>query len=343
MRKIRYLAGENHMTQLKLLAVRLCLGVILIFAAPISQSRAGEEHVSSTPPSELSQLSQDDLNSFGLKIINEHYEIRSKVGKPSGDAPADVTSSAVNAVINLYDNDALIQRARLNYALTKKTYVPNHTGRYIVSNVALSRTSETVLVASFDVLLPDRVSLQSGNLYSGDTMPRILVLRWTEQDRMWKIVSHGDFDAPRTFLCGANKDFMPEKSQFKAEDIELAKELWEKVQISSLDGHPETMQSTGFQYVFSSGERKTAPGKARARLKQREDIVDIEAKKSGDLFIMRFDSVSPMTIDGQDVERSLRPRLVTFHHDADGQWRMNAIAVFQVTAKIAEDVKCVDP
>ena len=330
------------MAQLKRLALLLSLCAIISFATLVNPVRAEGQHVYSTPPSALSHLSQDELNSFGSKLVSESYQIRSKVEKPSGDAAADVKSAAVRAVVNLYDDDALIQRARLNYALTKKTYVPNYTGKFTVSNVAVSRTSETVLVVSFDVLLPDRVSLQSGNIYSGDTMPRILVLRWNDQDGMWKIVSHGDFDAPRAYLCGANKDFMPEKSVFRQEDIELAKELWDKVQTSSLTGHPETMQSRGFQYVFSSGERKTAPGKVRARLKKREKIVNIEAKKSGDLFIMRFDAVSPMTIDEQDVENTLRPRLVTFHKDVDGQWRMNAIAVFLVTAKFASNVNCIN-
>jgi len=329
------------MVKLSQLALLFSFCATISFVTLVSPTRAERQHVYSTQPSALSPLSQDELNLFGLKLITESYQIRSRVEKPSGDAVADINSDAVKAVMGLYDDDALIQRSRLNYALTKKTYVPNYTGRFTVSNVAVSRTSETVLVVSFDVRLPDRVSLQSGNIYSGDTMPRILVLRWNDQDGMWKIVSHGDFDAPRAYLCGANKDFMPEKSAFKHEDLELAQDLWEKVQTSSLSGHPETMQSQGFQYVFSSGERKTAPGKVRARLKKREEIKNVEALRSDDLLVMRFDSVSPMTIDGQDVEASLRPRLVTFRHDTDGQWRMNAIAVFLVTAKFAEDVKCV--
>lgn len=329
------------MKRLHRLACALGLVVAVLLSSPASEGRAADGHVYSTPPSSLSGLTQDGLNAFGLKLINEAYDIRSRVGKPSGSVDVDITSDTVKAVVKLYDDDALIQRARLNYALTKKTYVPNYTGKYTVSNVAVSQTSETVLVISFDVLLPDRVSLQSGNVYSGDPMPRILVMRWNEPEAMWKIVSHGDFDAPRSYLCGADKDFMPPRSTFRPDDIELANELWDKVQASSLKGTPQVMQSKGFQYVFSSGERKTAPGKVRARLKQREEIVNVEAVRSSDLFVLRFDSVSPMTIDEQDVEGALRPRLVTFHMDADGQWRMNAIAVFQVTATFAANVACI--
>ena len=323
------------------------LFALLVFAAAaLPRCWAEELRVYNTPPAALDGLPQEALNAFGLKLLTESYDIRAKVAKPSGAGEADaaiVNSAEAKAVVNLYDDDAIIQRARLNYGLTKKTYVPNYTGPFEISNVAVSRTSATVLVASFDVRLPDRTSLQSGNVYSGDAMPRIMVMRWNEQSSMWKIFSHGDFDAPRSYLCGADKEFMPPKSAFKPEDVDLAGKLWDKVQASSLKGNPTTMQSRGFQYVFASGERKTAPGKVRARLKQREEITNIESIKSGDLMVMRFDSISPMEIDGQDVDHALHPRLVTFHLDDDGQWRMNAIAVFHVTAKLAADVQCVTP
>ncbi len=110
----------------------------------------------------------------------------------------------MKAVQDLYDSDAMIQRARLNYALTKKTDVPNYTGKFKISNVAVSQTSETVLVMSFDVNLSDRTSLQSGIVYSGGGAPRLLVMRWNETKKMWRIFSHGDFDSPRRYLYGAN-------------------------------------------------------------------------------------------------------------------------------------------
>jgi hypothetical protein len=317
----------------------------LIVAAPLSPAcLADAKFVFNTPPAALSGLTQGELNIFGTRLVTEAYEIRAEVGKPLGD-PSDIQgeidSDAVKAVQNLYDGDAMIQRARLNYALTKKTYVPNYTGKFKISNVAVSQTSETVLVMSFDVRLPERTSLQSGIVYSSEDAPRLLVMRWNETEKMWKIFSHGDFDSPRTYLCGWNKDFMPEKSDFKPEDVELARTLWDDVQTSSLTGKPQIMHSKGFQFVFASGERKTAPGKIRARLTKREEIVNLEAIRSGDLLVLRFDSIGPMTLDGGETSEALRPRLATFHHDPDGRWRMNAVAVFHVTAKFADNVSCV--
>ena len=317
----------------------------LIVAATLSPPcLADVQRVFSTSPAALSGLSQDELNTFGTKLITEAYEIRAEVAKPLGNGSeikAEIDTDAVKAVQNLYDSDAMIQRARLNYALTKKTYVPNYTGNFKISNVAVSQTSETVLVMSFDVALPDRTSLQSGIVYSNEDAPRLLVMRWNETEKMWKIFSHGDFDSPRTYLCGANKDFMPEKSNFKPEDIELARTLWDDVQSSSLIGKPQAMQSKGFQFVFASGERKTAPGKIRARLTKREEIVNLEAIRSGDLLVLRFDSIGPMSLDGGETAKALRPRLATFHYDPDGKWKMNAVAVFHVTAKFSDNVACV--
>ena len=331
--------------------IRLVQSLFLsIFLANITlvlsstQGGAAAQAVYNTSPSALAGLSKAELNSFGLRLLTEAYEIRSRVERPlANEGEAIVNSDAVKAVIQLYDDDAIIQRARLNYGLTKNTYVPNYTGAFTISNVAVSQTSNTVLVISFDVRLPNRTSLESGNVYSGDSMPRLLVMRWHERDKMWKIFSHADFDAPRTFLCGANKDFMPKKSTFKREDVELASKLLYKLQTASLNGTEKSVQSPGFQYVFASGERKTAPGKIRARIKERQKALNVEAIKSDDLLVMRFDTISSLTLDGGETESDLRPRLTTFHRDADGEWRMNAVAIFTVTAKLAETVKCVDP
>ncbi len=333
------------MTKLKRPTFLLVLLAVII-AGPLSAAcLADVQRVFNTPPSALSGLTQDELNAFGAKLVTEAYEIRAKVEKPLADASnnqAEINSDAVKAVLNLYDDDSMVQRARLNYGLTKKTYVPNYTGKFKVSNVAVSQTSDTVLVMSFDVSLPDRTSLQSGIVYSSEDEPRLLVMRWNESEKMWKIFSHGDFDPPKTYICGANKDFTPEKSVYKPEDIEMGRALWDEVQTSSLTEQPHIMHSKGYQYVFASGERRTMPSrKVRARLTKREEIVNVEAIRSGDLFVLRFDSIGPMTLDGGAIAEALRPRLATFHHDPDGKWRMNAVAVFHVTAKFADNVACV--
>lgn len=327
-------------------AIAFVFGAFLSLFALVLPASADEQPVYATPPEQLKGLSQEDLNAFGVKLLTEAYSIRSRVGSPSGHVAATpelADPAAVQAVKNLYDDDALIQRARLNYGMTKQTYNPHDIDGFSISDMAVSRTSDTVLVISFNAKLPNRTSLQSGVVMSGESMPRLLVMRWNPRDKMWKIFSHADFDVPSAVLCGSDSSIMPDKSQFKAEDIELAKIYMDKIQAASLAGTEKSVQAPGFQYVFASGERKTASGKIRARIKKRVEPLNVEAVKSDDLMAVRFDTYSTLQLDGDDIENELRPRLITFHKDSDGEWRMNAIGIFSVTAKVAKDAPCRKP
>jgi hypothetical protein len=320
---------------------RLVLALLLSLAAGSLPGQADEKPVYRTPPGQLSAASQAELDAFGMRLLTEAYSIRSKVGSPSGQPGTD--PAAVQAVKDLYDDDAMIQRAWLNYGLTKTTYFPDDIGAFSISNVVVSRPSDTVLVISFDVKLPKRTNLRSGIVMSDDSMPRLLVMRWNAAAGMWKIFTHADFDTPKAALCGADTDVKPGKSVFRPEDLEIARKYLEKIQTASLNGTEKEVQSRGFQYVFASGERKTAPGKVRARIKNRVEMLDVEAIRSNDLLAVRFDAHPSLTLDGGDVQSELRPTLMTFHRDADGEWRMIAIGMFSVTAKLAKDVPCIEP
>lgn len=328
------------------LVTRLVLGVLLLLAAGSLPGQANDRPVYGTPPGQLSAASQDELNAFGMRLLTEAYTIRSRVGSPNGqrgEAMDQVDPATVKAVKDLYDEDAMIQDAWLNYGLTKATYFPTDIDEFSISNVVVSRSSDTVLVVSFDVQLPNRTNLQTGMVMSGETMPRLLVMRWDAGAAMWKIFTHADFDTPKAALCGADTGFKPGKSQFRPADIELANKYLGKIQTASLNGTEKEVQSKGFQYVFASGERKTAPGKVRARMKNRVQMINVEAIRSDDLLAVRFDARPSLTLDGGDVRTDLRPTLITFHHDSDGEWRMIAIGIFSVTARLAKDVPCVGP
>lgn len=326
------------------IALVLCMLLTLMTGALTASAEV--KPIYATPPEQLAGLSQEQLNAFGMKLLTEAYTIRSRVGSPTGEVAATpelIDPAAVEAVRNLYDDDALIQRARLNYGLTKQTYNPHDIDEFTITDMAVSRTSDTVLVISFNVKLPNRTSLQSGIVMSGESMPRLLVMRWSPRESMWKIFSHADFDVPAAVLCGSDSSIMPPKSRFNPADIEFAKTYLDKIQTASLTGTEKSVQAPGFQYVFASGERKTAPGKIRARITKRVEPLNVEAIKSDDLMVVRFDTYSTLQLDGGDVEKELRPRLITFHKESDGEWRMNAIGIFSVTAKVAKDTPCRKP
>jgi hypothetical protein len=307
---------------------------------------AGSQTAFQTPPSQLDGLSQSQLNEFGMSLANEAFERHSRVGSPSGETGGTQNMTDPNAVQEvkaMFDDDAIIQSARLNFGLTKATYEPNDVDEYKISDMVISRPSEDVLVASFNVALPNRVDLSSGIVFEGESRPRLVVLRWNNEARQWKIFTSADFDTPYAVLCNKDSSYKPQKSQFEESANALAKQLMDELMQSSLNNTEKSVQAKGLQYVFASGERKTSSGPIRAKMKRLVVPENIEAIRSGSLLAVRFDSMSTLTLDGGNVETGLRPRLFTFQLDPDGRWRVAAMAIFSVTEKVKDGISCIQP
>jgi hypothetical protein len=298
-----------------------------------------------TPPSQLDGLSQSELNEFGMSLADEAFGTHSRVEGASGQTGGtqNVTDpNDVEDVKAMFDDDAMIQLARLNYGLTKATYEPNDVDDFTITDMVISRASEEVLVASFNVALPNRVDLSSGIIFGGESLPRLVVLRWNNQANQWKIFTSADFDSPQSFLCNKDSSYKPQKSQFDDAAIALGRALIDELMDASLNGTEKSVQAEGFQYVFASGERKTSSGPIRTKMTSRVIPENVEAIRSGSLLAVRSDSTSTLTLDGGAVEKTLRPGLYTFQLEQDGRWRVVAIAIFKVTEKVKEGIVCVE-
>lgn len=327
--------------------VKLRSVFLLVFAFfANSQAWAETQSAFHTPPAQLDGFTQPELNDFGMALAKEAFDTHSRVGSGNGQIGGAQDMTDPNAVRNvkaMFDDDAMIQSARLNYGLTKTTYEPNDVDEFMITDMVISRPSEEVLVASFNVALPNRVDVNSGIIFGGQSLPRLVVLRWNNKDRQWKIFTSADFDSPQAFLCNKDSTYKPPKSKFDESAIALARALLDELMDSSMNGTEKSVQAMGMQYVFASGERKTSSGPVRAKMKSRVSVENVEAIRSGSLLAMRYDSTSTLTLDGGDVDPSLRPRLFTFQRDPDGRWRIAAMAVFSVTEKVKEGISCIKP
>lgn len=297
-----------------------------------------------TPPSEVDLLSKADLNAFGLSLLTHVYTVHARIAASTKNEipkPEEVDPQVLHQIKNLYDDDALIQRSRLNHGLTKATYFPHYIDKFTISDVVATRSGVSAIVLTYNIALPNRITLRAGVVMSGESHPRIVVMRWREEAKTWKIFSYADFDLPRAMLCDADIRYVSQKSTFKPEDVALAKDLSRKIQQASLDGTEKSVQSAGFQYVFASGERKTGGGPVRAKITKLFEPKNVEAIQSGDLFVMRSDTDDPtLTIDGEGIVPEMRPGITTFTRDDDGTWRMIAIGIFAITARVAKDTPC---
>jgi len=323
-----------------------CFLILALACFAIQPAGAQAQRAFQTPPSQLDSFSQSQLNEFGMSLAQEAFATHSRVGSPNGQigGAQDMTDpGAVQDVKAMFDDDALIQSARLNYGLTRATYEPNDVDEFVIADMVISRPSEEVLVASFNVALPNRVDVSSGIIFGGQSLPRLVVLRWNKNDSQWKIFTSADFDSPQSFLCNSNSSYKPQRSQFDEASNVLARNLLDELMDSSMNGTEKSVQAKGMQYVFASGERKTSGGPVRAKMKSRTPVENVEAIRSDSLLAVRYDSLSTLTLDGGDVETDLRPRLFTFHLDQDGRWRIAAMAIFSATEKVKDAISCVKP
>ena len=312
----------------------------------VSGSHAQDLQFLKTPPSELKNMSAAQLNTFGLKAAEEAYSILSRVGSATGQIGGTLNQTDKNAVKNvknLVSDKALIQNARLNYGMTKKTYTPSDVDTFKVSDLVMSNPAEDVLVASYKVTLPNRVDLKTGLMMSGETLPRLTVLQWNKKLNQWQIFSHADFDTPSAALCGAPKNAQVRKGHFSKTDNQLGAQIMTEFVNAMLNDTLKDHVLKGFQYVYASGEKKTEDGPVRTRIEKQVPRMNLEAVRSGRLIAIRYDTQSALKMDGDAVDQSMKPRLFTFYKTDKGDWRFIASAVFSYTAKIASGVSCVKP
>lgn len=299
-----------------------------------------------TPPEVIRSYSEQQLNELGRRMAEEAYAVFAEVGSPTGEISRKALAADDPAVMrakSIVAERALIQTARLNHGLTKETYMPSDIDEFTIEDVVLTQPAEGVLVVSYRVALPNRSDTVTGTVMKGEAMPRLTVLNWNDELKMWQVFSHADFDTPLAAICGRHEDTTHAQSRFDLQDIELGTEV--------IDGFVKAMLADtlrehvlkGYQYVYASGERKTKDGPVRTHIKKNVERSNLEAVRSGRLLAIRYDTPGVLTLDDGEVEPDVKPRLFTFYRDGDGKWRFIAAAVFSVTQTVAKGTDCIAP
>jgi hypothetical protein len=295
-----------------------------------------------TPPLDITGMNQQELNEFGVAAATEAYEILSRGGSPTGQMggnPTDQDERVMADAMALLDDQALIQRSSLNYGISKQTYRPTDIDEFEIERMSLTQPAEDVLVALYDVALPDRTDPATGEVFSGKSMPRLTVLRWSEDDQRWLIFSHADFDTPEATLCGVQTTGGPAKSVYLPEDVALGTQIIDDLVQAKL-ADDNSVYADGYQIVLASGERNT-PSKPIASLTKPVEPSNVEAIRSSDLMAIRYDMPNALNVDGELLAQKFNPRLLTYQVRADGQWELIASAVFGLTQGVADGIDCV--
>lgn len=297
-----------------------------------------------TPPEQIRGYSEQQLNDLGRRMAEEVYSVLSEVGNPTGEITSATLSDYDQAVVNarsIVADHALIQNARLNHGLTKKTYLPSDIDEFKVDDMVLTQPADDVLVASYKVALPDRTDTVTGTVMKGEPRPRLTVLQWNDYVKSWQVFSHADFDSPLAAICGKKQEKTYTPAEFDPQDIKLGEEVIDAFVKAMLTDTLQDHVLKGYQYVYASGEKKTKEGPVRTHIKKNVERSNLEAVRSGRLLAIRYDTPGVLTLDGGDVEPEVKPRLFTFYLDDKGRWRFIAAAVFSVTQKVADGTDCI--
>lgn len=319
------------------------LGVAAALVLGSGQAGAGFKELA-TPPEQIKVYTEQQLNDLGRRMANEVYSVLSQVGSPTGQISSAAPAADDEAVItakSIVADRSLIQNARFNHGLTKKTYMPSDIDEFSVEDVVLTRPADGVLVASYKIALPNRTDNVTGTVMKGEFMPRLTVLQWNAQLGLWQVFSHADFDSPLAAVCGTKPDRTYARADFDPEDVSLGKDVIDDFVGAMLDDRLKDHVLKGYQYVYASGEKKTKDGPVRTHIRKNVDRTNLEAVRSGRLLAIRYDTQGVLTLDDGAVEPGVKPRLFTFYQDEDGRWRFIAAAVFSVTQKVAEGADCI--
>jgi hypothetical protein len=328
----------------QLIIIGAVLGSLCI--TPVSSAQAQELKFLKVTPSALKQMDTTELNLFGLNAANEVYAALYRVGSATGQIGGKLNQAdraAVKNVKNLIADKALIQTSRTNYGMTKNTYIPSDVDTFKISDLKLTHPATDVLVVSYEVTLPNRVDLQAGVMMSSETLPRLTVLQWNKALKQWQIFSHADFDSPSASLCGSKPVAEVKKGSFSKKDNQLGAQVMTEFVAAMLSNRLKDQVLNGYQYVYASGEKQAEDGRFRTRIEKQVPRANLEAVQSGRLLAIRYDTQSALSVDGEAVDQSMKPRLFTFYKNDKGEWRFVASAVFSYTAKISAGINCVKP
>lgn len=317
----------------------------LILSGLIVSAQAQDLGALKTSPAQLNNLSQSQLNAFGLQAANEAYAVLSRgpdQTQQGGHKRGRDTSPSVKNAKALLADKALIQNARSQFGQTKETYSPTRIENYSINSMAITRPADDILVASYDVQLPNRVDLKTGTLLSGQNLPRLSVLRWDETRKHWVIFSHADFDSVQATLCGAATNLKPKAARFLKADNQLARSVLSSHFNAMMNGTLEERRAKGYQFVYASGERQTQEAPVRAKLNHKLNVQRVEAVRDGRLLAVRFDAPAVNSLDGGPINPAVKPRLLTFYKDNTGEWKLISAAIFSVTQKVASTIDCVN-
>ena len=156
-------------------------------------------------PAITSELSYDSMfkeeTATGGGLANAFFYLLSATGSPYGTVGTTAEQDeASKALVKPYLDPAFQLQRASGERYTAATYLPADVDAFEIGDVRETRPADDVLVVRYSIrttqTLPD-AALVMGK----DKAPRLTVFHWNASQKIWKILSHANFNTPVAAVC----------------------------------------------------------------------------------------------------------------------------------------------
>lgn len=299
-------------------------------------------------PAITSELSYDSMfkeeTATGGGLANAFFYLLSATGSPYGTVGTTAEQDeASKALVKPYLDPAFqLQRASGERYLAA-TYLPADVDDFEIGDVRETRPADDVLVVRYSVrttqTLPD-AALVMGK----DKAPRLTVFHWNASQKIWKILSHANFNTPVAAVC--DKDPLVDnglESPANPEDQALGVSLAEKWFDLLEQGDGSPIMNAQVQGQTAGGLGYTTSSEYKAGKLSKVQLDDFVVTRNGKLIVVSLYAKAGQTVyeGSQHLGDDTTPRLLTFQQGDDGNWSLIATATFNPPKELPQGTVCV--
>jgi ketosteroid isomerase-like protein len=285
-----------------------------------------------------------DRQASGEALANAWFALLEKTGSAAGVLEVSPDEAARGAeLVKPYLDPAFQLQRSTGQRYTRESYLPSDIDQFEISDVRATKPREGVQVLRYTTRTPGATLPDQGVVLSDELMPRLTVLRWDDELGRWLIVSHANFNTPVQAVCNQKPIVLNAvEVATPSADRELGEKLVRKFYdlLESGDGRP--LMHTEVQGQTASGAGYTTVDEYTPGQLKSANLREFVVTRSGDLLVVSVGTEAQGTVFANSTElgTKLHPRLLTFMKDEQGEWKLVAIAIFNVPAEVPAGVDC---
>lgn len=325
------------------LGIALVLTVSALAVAGCGSDNSTTSSTSTVPEAVASAMANKEAT--GEELANGWFGALSATGSGAGSVTAtpEEVKAGANLVKPYLDPAFQLQRSSGERYLASN-YVPADIEKFKISKVVVTEPADGVKVVRYAIKTPGATTPDSGRLLSGDLGPRLTVFQWDESRGNWVVVSHANFNTPIAAVCDQEPvEVTKEKPDTSEADVKTGESLvneWRdittgKLKKSVLDPESQIQLADGQGWPNADGRKiEWSPAKDY-------EPEDVAITRNANLLVASYDAVvSDLSVEGDTYRKAASPRLLTYMKNAQGEWKMIALANFNVPEGVPSGVKC---